>query len=316
MRILTYNIRGLGNSVKWRIIRELIIKEEVNFACFQETKLETIDVRLCKSLWGDDSFEWTFLPAINRGGGLLCVWDRSTFKLIQEHIGRGFICLRGEWGEDGLPCIFTNFYGSCTMHEKIQQWEELVTLKTSFPTYRWCILGDFNSVRSSEERRGSAADSDTYRRDTIEFNSFINNMELLDLPLVGKKFTWFRPNGLAVSRLDRALVSMEWLETWPNCFLQVMSRDISNHCPLILKISTHDWGPKPFRTLNGWLQDPRFKAYVEREWNELQIQGWGAFVLKEKLKALKTRLKIWNVTPHFSLLGYLLFYLNYYYAIW
>ncbi|KAK7318024.1 hypothetical protein RJT34_02721 [Clitoria ternatea] len=37
-----------------------------------------------------------------------------------------------------------------------------------------------------------------------------------------------------------------------------------------------------------------FKAFVEEEWKKLNIEGWGAFVLKEKLKKLKTTLKEWN----------------------
>ncbi|XP_057444431.1 uncharacterized protein LOC130736645 [Lotus japonicus] len=294
MRILTYNVRGLGNSVKWRIIREMITKEEVNFACFQETKLEAIDTWLCRALWGDDSFEWTFTPAVNRGGGLLCLWLRGTFNLIRSYLGSGFICLQGVWGDGNLPYAIVNFYGSCTLQEKILQWGELTALRARLLSHLWCIVGDFNSVRSPEERIGISSGPDSSRRDTDEFNGFINDMELLDLPLVGRKFTWFRPNGHAMSRLDRALVSSEWMEAWPNCFLHVQRRDVSDHCPLILKVSNHNWGPKPFRTINGWLQDPRFRDYVEKEWNNLQFQGWGAFILKEKLKDLKTRLKSWN----------------------
>lgn len=43
MKILSYNIRGLRTRVKWGIIRDIITKEKVDFACFQETKLDTID---------------------------------------------------------------------------------------------------------------------------------------------------------------------------------------------------------------------------------------------------------------------------------
>ena len=49
-----------------------------------------------------------------------------------------------------------------------------------------------------------------------ELNSFINKMELIDTPLVGMKFTWVRAGGNAMSRIDRILVSMEWLQFWPN----------------------------------------------------------------------------------------------------
>lgn len=34
--------------------------------------------------------------------------------------------------------------------------------------------------------------------------------------------------------------------------------------------------------------------FVEAKWAGLQVHGWGAYILKKKLKALKTRQKYWN----------------------
>lgn len=39
----------------------------------------------------------------------------------------------------------------------------------------------------------------------------------MDLPIVGKKYTWFKENGSTKSRLDKMLVSDEWLQVWPMC---------------------------------------------------------------------------------------------------
>ena len=47
------------------------------------------------------------------------------------------------------------------------------------------------------------------KRNIEEFNSFIESMKLMDIPMIGRKFTWYRSNGIAKSRLDRALVSQE-----------------------------------------------------------------------------------------------------------
>ena len=30
------------------------------------------------------------------------------------------------------------------------------------------------------------------------------------------KYTWYKENGLAKSRIDRVMVSLEWLDQWPN----------------------------------------------------------------------------------------------------
>jgi len=38
MRILTLNVRGFGNPVKWRYIKELIRKEDVRMLCFARSK--------------------------------------------------------------------------------------------------------------------------------------------------------------------------------------------------------------------------------------------------------------------------------------
>ena len=34
-----------------------------------------------------------------------------------------------------------------------------------------------------------------YSREMREFNDFIDKSELVDIPMVDRKFTWYRPNG-------------------------------------------------------------------------------------------------------------------------
>jgi len=55
-----------------------------------------------------------------------------------------------------------------------------------------------------------------------------------------------------------------------------------------------DWGPRPFRSFDVWQKDSRFKDFVRLKWDNFDVQGSGIYVLKEKLKKLKTKLKIWN----------------------
>lgn len=144
----------------------------------------------------------------------------------------------------------------------------------------WCIGGDFNVVRNAGERRGIRMGNTQGRKEMEDFNSFINHVELLDISSRGRRFTWFRPNDTSMSRLDRFLLSHEWLSCWPDCTQLVLERTFSDHCPILLKYSTQNWGPKPFRSLNCWFEDRRFKGFVEKTWSELNVQGWGAFVLK------------------------------------
>jgi len=69
---------------------------------------------------------------------------------------------------------------------------------------------------------------------------------------------------------------------------------VSDHRPLVLKVGGWDWGPKPFRFNNFWLENDKLKGEVEARWRHYNSSGWMGFVLKEKLKALKLDLKEWH----------------------
>lgn len=62
---------------------------------------------------------------------------------------------------------------------------------------RICIAGDFNAIRFEEERIGENENS--RREDMESFNEFILRLDLFDLPLHGRKFTWSRSCGSAMS---------------------------------------------------------------------------------------------------------------------
>ena len=124
-------------------------------------------------------------------------------------------------------------------------------------------------------------------------------MEVEEAPWVGKRFTWYRPNGNAKSKLDRFLISPEWLSKWSASSQYTLKRSFSDHCPVMLKSQSIDWGPKPFRILDCWLKDQSFKKLVQQTWSNNNQGGWGGFVLKQKIKALKVSIKEWNKT-HFG----------------
>jgi hypothetical protein len=44
--------------------------------------------------------------------------------------------------------------------------------------------------------------------------------------------------------------------------LCALPRDVSDHCPLVLKAYFIDWGPKPFRFDNHWLVNSKLKGVV------------------------------------------------------
>lgn len=97
-----------------------------------------------------------------------------------------------------------------------------------------------------------------------------------------------------MSRLDRFLVSEDWLTTWDVVAQWALNRDVSDHYSVIIKNGLQEQGPKPFRFNNYWMDHPKFKEMVENELGNFSVNGWMGYVLKEKLKLLKGKLKSWN----------------------
>jgi len=88
-----------------------------------------------------------------------------------------------------------------------------------------CVCGDFNSVGSSDEKKGRGV---TFRQvEADHFNKLIKDCSLIDLPICGRLFTWYRGDGVSMSRLDNFLLSDRWCDVWPNCIEVACQRGLS-----------------------------------------------------------------------------------------
>jgi mannosylglycoprotein endo-beta-mannosidase len=207
------NVRGLGAGVKKRRIRELVRVEKVEVLALQETKVERVDRSFCASLWGGDDVGWCSVPSNGRSGGLIIIWDATKGTFVKSFHGLGFLGVCLEWGVKKRRCIVINIYSPCGLLSKKRLWVDVLVAKYVEVADLWCVVGDFNSVRCAEERKrcGVLSLPTAIVDDFSWFNLFIHKLGLLDLPLLGRKYTWVQPNGASMSRLDRMLVSSNWL---------------------------------------------------------------------------------------------------------
>lgn len=136
-------------------------------------------------------------------------------------------------------------YAPQDINKKKLLWNEITFIIIAANTFT-IVLGDFNEVRSAEERVGSSF----CKRGAKYFNDFISQTSLCDLPLGGRRFTRMSKDGSKLSKLDCILVSCHFVEKWPKAQLVALPRELSDHCPLILKSFVFDFGPSPFKFYN------------------------------------------------------------------
>jgi exonuclease III len=277
----------------------LVREKKPLIVCLQETKLQACDDSVCTSVWGSSSFGFSFRPSVGASGGLLTVWDTTEVEvwslLSRDHV----LWCHGRFIKTGEDFMVANVYAPCEPGAKQGLWGALSLRLQSLIGMRVCVCGDFNAFRSIDERCSASAGNRPL--DHIGFSRFIDDNSLIDLPLCGRKFTWYRGDGLSMSRLDRFLLSEEWRLSWPNCKQEAQLRGLSDHCALVLASDEANWGPRPLRMLKCWRDVPGYSTFVKEKWQSLHVDGWGGFVLKEKLKLLKGALKEWHLTHSHNL---------------
>ena len=93
------------------------------------------------------------------------------------------------------------------------------------------VRGDFNIIRRREEKNNDNFDG----RWSFMFNTIIESLDLREIELSGRKFTWANalPNP-TYEKLDRVLATVEWKQKFPLVTVQALMRGISDHTPLFV----------------------------------------------------------------------------------
>jgi exonuclease III len=292
MKILSYNVRGLGCGEKRVEIRRLVNAQRPSVLCIQETKLTVVNDQVVKAVWGDSPCGFSFQSSIGASGGLLTVWDSDSVNVWSSMSFGHVLVIKGTDITSAEDFVIINVYAPCVLAAKNLLWDRLLPIVLNNSNECLCVCGDFNSVCGREERKGRGV---VFRQaDADYFNKFIVDGLLIDLPITGCLFTWFKGDGVSMSRLDRFLISNKWCQKWPNCIQLALQKGLSDHVPLMLYVDDVNWGPRPFRMLKCWSDFPGYREFVREKWGSFSCQGWSSYVLQQKFKMLKNCLKDWH----------------------
>lgn len=168
-------------------------------------------------------------------------------------------------------------------------WTNLQNIGASI-TDPWIIMGDLNTTLFCDERVRSGV---VVNQSTAELRGVVDALNVKDLKYNGMKLTWC--NNHTVDRLycklDRALINLEWVQSFPFSEAQFLPPLSSDHSPCIIRMHTVKRRENyMFKYCKMWSLDPEFKNAVSRACS-VQVEGTPMYCLVKKLQAVKCELK-------------------------
>ncbi|XP_071696403.1 uncharacterized protein [Rutidosis leptorrhynchoides] len=289
MKILSINIRGFKVEGKVDWFRKMIASANPIIAAIQETKFHKTSDRWIEFLWGFPDVGYVEKRARGRSGGLLLIWDSNSFRVDQAVEGDYFIAVKGKLVGHDTDIVVVNVYGPHKEDKKKCFWDSLSNL-LMFDNVAWVLCGDFNEVWRCDERKNCIF----LECRASMFNEFIENNGLIEIPLVGRRFTRISDDGVKFSKLDRFLVSEKFALMWNDLLVIPLDRKLTDHSPILLKNGIEDFGPKPTRVFDVWLEEEGAESVIAEAWNSNVNARNPDTIFRLKLKNVKERLKQWS----------------------
>lgn len=231
MNFLSWNCRGLGNSRAVRHLGDLIKSSNPDFLFLSETKVGSNKIdTLCRNFRFAHYFA---VDSIGTAGGLAILWKNHISCTVVDSSMNYIDVIMLENNVQSWWC--SCFYGIPERSRRRESWNIIRSLSTR-SHLPWFIFGDFNDMLLSTDKKGVHPHPQYLLNG---FRSAIEDCSLLELDLVGGKFTWEKSKGTPEwvrERLDRAFATANWWNKFPLCKLSVSHSIHSDQIPFLLNL--------------------------------------------------------------------------------
>lgn len=278
----------LNDKARRDAVHQVVQSCQPAIVCLQETKLPHISVHDLLPILGKGYSSFVFLPAQGSRGGILVAW-RVDFAAECHRVLRHSVSVKFR-SDDVHSWWFSGVYGPHVDADKPSFLEELREVR-GHCAGPWMLAGDFNMIYSSEDKN-----NDNINRAMMgRFRRFVNEMELKEIPLLGRRYTWSNERASpTLVKLDRVLCTSDWEDIFPDCVLQSQETEISDHCPLVLGLKDSVQGKRRFHFESCWTQLPDFLDTVKASWEQLVDRVGPLQRISVKLKRLSRALQSWS----------------------
>lgn len=109
MKIMAWNVRGLGRQERRCRVRNVIKERRVDVMLIQKTKRSSVDKQFVKSIWPWDRMAFIAVDADGSSGGLLSIWNPDMFIMSECCGNRNFLAISGTT-LGSFDCVLINLY--------------------------------------------------------------------------------------------------------------------------------------------------------------------------------------------------------------
>jgi len=177
MKIISWNVRGLEVPSKRHAIQLNLTPHHVDILLLQESKLLDPSPSQIREIGGPYLTGWAHSNSIGSKGGLITLWNESVWSHYRTISHNSALHVSLCHLQTNTIYFFSNIYGSQDAREREVLWSNCISY-TSYLNGPWVLGGDFNTMRTFEDRN-----SGNTSHDTEAFNSFINSCYLIDPPI-------------------------------------------------------------------------------------------------------------------------------------
>jgi hypothetical protein len=289
MKCIFWNARGLANPPTRLALKKLILQHNpdivllskpwMSFSDFPSRWLANLNLKL-----------FALNTRTNLLPNLWCLCKISLNPLVlasdDQHVSFTI-------SENDKTLAIAVVYASRNYRNRRKLWNALNSLQAQHDL-PWRFIGDFNVIMGAHEHRGRSSPA---RLPIEEFHSWTDSFNLVHLPTRGVEFTWNNGrggSGHTERRLDRVICNHSWVDTCFVSFVSSLTKLRSDHFPLLFEFQTStSYHVSQFKFMKMWSLHPDCYSVILDCWNS-NVVGCPMYVLSQKLKILKAKLKCWN----------------------
>jgi hypothetical protein len=181
-------------------------------------------------------------------------------------------------------------YGPAYEENRVEFIDELHQVMS---TWQGPILvgGDFNMCRVAVNKSNGRIN----QKFAYCINDWINRWGLIKLDSSNRKYAWSNNQVCPIlAKLDRIFVSTDWVGAIPLVRVNALSKEISDHTPLLLDSSSNiTFVKKKFRFEKWWLGREDFAEVVKKAWSTQCSSLDPVEVWQSKIRALRRMVRGW-----------------------